>query len=204
MTERSVYKIVIMSPRTVEQYEELRETRKTKIMNVALELFANEGYYPTSISMIADKAGISKGLMYNYFESKEALIKEIMFKGIEEITKFFDPNQDGILTREEMEYFIHETFNILKENLDYWKLYFTTVLQPPVYDLIKDEVSRLMPKFASMLIRFYEQQKVENPAHEALLFGALMDGIGFNYIMAPESYPIEEIEKLVIKKVLYK
>jgi len=61
-------------PRTEKQFEEIREFRKAMIMDVALELFANEGYYPTSISKIASKAGISKGLMYNYFKSKEVLI----------------------------------------------------------------------------------------------------------------------------------
>ena len=37
-----------MAPRTPEQFEEMRETRINKIMEVALELFANEGYFQSS------------------------------------------------------------------------------------------------------------------------------------------------------------
>jgi len=42
-------------------------------MNTALQLFENNGYESTSISKIALTAGVSKGLMYNYFPSKVAL-----------------------------------------------------------------------------------------------------------------------------------
>ena len=54
-------------------------------MDVALEHFANEGYHATTINHIAKHAGISKGLMYNYFESKEALLKAIIHKSVTEV-----------------------------------------------------------------------------------------------------------------------
>ena len=99
-----------MSPRTEQQFEEIRETRKKEIMDAALELFATEGFDVTSISKIAVKAGISKGLIYNYFESKEDLIRSIIFNGMDNLMGFVDPNRDGILTREEMKYFMEEFF----------------------------------------------------------------------------------------------
>jgi len=187
-------------PRTEKQFEEIREFRKAMIMDVALELFANEGYYPTSISKIASKAGISKGLMYNYFKSKEVLITEILNIGIEKIVYFIDPDHDGILTGDEMEYFIHEIFSMVKANTDYWKLYFATMMQAPVYNLIKEKMTDILPQYMNMLVSFYERKGVENPVGEAILFGAMMDGIGFNYILSPEKFPIDEIEKLVIRR----
>ena len=74
MTERLIIKA--MSPRTKQQFEDIREEKRSLIMKVALELFAEEGYHNTSISKIASRAGISKGLLYNYFDSKEDLIKD--------------------------------------------------------------------------------------------------------------------------------
>ena len=38
----------------------------------------------TSVAKIAKEAGISKGLMYNYFESKELVIKELIMGFLEE------------------------------------------------------------------------------------------------------------------------
>ena len=44
--------------------------RKKAILDAPLQVFADEGYHNASISKIAKAAGVSKGLMYNYFESK--------------------------------------------------------------------------------------------------------------------------------------
>ena len=48
-----------MSPKTKEQVEEIRAKRMAQIKEVALELFAHDGYYNTSISKIAKAANIS-------------------------------------------------------------------------------------------------------------------------------------------------
>ena len=47
-------------------------------MDAALELFVTYGYQGTTISQIAKKASVSKGLLYNYFKSKEELLHEII------------------------------------------------------------------------------------------------------------------------------
>ena len=67
-----------MSPRSAKQFKEIRKEKKDHIMEVALELFAENGFHATSISQIAKKAGISKGLTYNYFESKKELLDELI------------------------------------------------------------------------------------------------------------------------------
>src|ERR1700691_1391867 len=64
-------------PRRPEQFEEIREKSREKILSAALELFGNKGYDATSIDSIAKKAGISKGLIYNYFESKKSILLAI-------------------------------------------------------------------------------------------------------------------------------
>ena len=125
LTERLTEKLLAMCPRTESQFEEIREKRKKEILDTALELFSNEGFATTSISKIALKAGISKGLLYNYFDSKEDLIKTIIFNGIDYLTKFVDPNMDGVLTRQELRYFIEEMFSAIRKEPYYWKLYFS-------------------------------------------------------------------------------
>ena len=105
-----------MSPRTPEQFEEMREERKAHIMNVALEHFAKEGYHKTTISHIARHAGMSKGLMYNYFTSKESLLFEIIMRSVNEMYSDFDRDKDGYLTEEEFEFFILYLF-VFRNNI---------------------------------------------------------------------------------------
>jgi len=50
-----------------------RDERRKAILDVALELFMQEGYAAASMSTIAARVGGSKGTLYNYFPSKETL-----------------------------------------------------------------------------------------------------------------------------------
>jgi len=64
-------------PRTKEAFEAMRETTKGKIEAAALSLFARKGLSVT-IDEIAKTAGLSKGLLYSHYPSKEALIAELL------------------------------------------------------------------------------------------------------------------------------
>ena len=59
--------------RTVKTVEDRRE----QIMEAALRVFAKKGFAGASNKDVADEAGITPGLIYHYFESKEALLKAI-------------------------------------------------------------------------------------------------------------------------------
>ncbi len=192
-----------MSPRTPEQFEHIRSDKKALIMSTALELFANNGYHSTSISQISKKAGISKGLMYNYFKSKETLILELLSHGLEAMVAFFDPNNDGILTEAEMESFIRNIFELMKKDTQFWKLYYSVFLQPRVFELIERKYKDLLPMFINLLADYYKAHGSKNPMNEALLFGALMDGVGFNYVMNPELYPIDDLIDTILEKFCY-
>ncbi|NPA31626.1 MAG: TetR/AcrR family transcriptional regulator [Chloroflexi bacterium] len=52
--------------------------RKTQILDAALRVFARKGFYEARMEDIAREAGLSKGLLYWYFGSKEALIETLL------------------------------------------------------------------------------------------------------------------------------
>jgi len=74
-----------MCPRTSEQFEEIRENMRRRIIVAAIECFATKGYHACSISDLAKHAGISKGLMYNYFSGKEDLLSTIFREIMDEM-----------------------------------------------------------------------------------------------------------------------
>lgn len=130
-----------MSPRTPNQFEMMREEKRNLIMDTALELFSQKGYHTTTISQIAKHAGISKGLMYNYFKSKEDLLTAIMDRSVTEIYGYFNPDHDSHLTTEEFELFIRKVFKVLHEKRQFWKLLFRIMMQPGVYEKLFGEES---------------------------------------------------------------
>lgn len=65
-----------MAPLQEDQLKDIRDERKKQIMRAAIKVFAENGIRLTKISMIAKEAGISHGLVYHYFASKEELLYE--------------------------------------------------------------------------------------------------------------------------------
>jgi AcrR family transcriptional regulator len=191
-------------PRTPKQFEKIREEKRKHIMDVALELFANEGYHSTSISMIAKKAGISKGLMYNYFDSKEDLILSILRLGMDTLIELFDPNKDGVLTGDEFDFLVEKSFDAVIDNPSYWRLYFSIIMQAGIYDLIKEMYHAALEDSMKLLIDYYKKRGVKDPLGEAILFGALMDGISMNYLLNPEMFPLEKMKQSIIDKFGHK
>lgn len=118
-----------MSPRTPQKFKEMREEKMTLIMDAALEHFANEGYFRSTISHIARHAGISKGLMYNYFDSKEALLRAIVHKSVNEIYHNLDIDKDGFLSSDEFDTFIKKLDETLKEKKVFWRLLLQLIAQ---------------------------------------------------------------------------
>lgn len=51
--------------------------KREVILQATLELISEHGFHGTSMSMIWKKAGVAAGTIYHYFDSKEALIREL-------------------------------------------------------------------------------------------------------------------------------
>lgn len=63
--------------------KEQKEMRQQQILFKAMELFVTKGYAETKISDIAEALGISVGLLFHYYESKEALYLELVKMGVQ-------------------------------------------------------------------------------------------------------------------------
>ena len=63
--------------------KEQKEVRRLQIIQTTLNLFVERGYYGTKTSQISRQAGISDGLLFHYFPTKEALLEELINIGLE-------------------------------------------------------------------------------------------------------------------------
>lgn len=62
--------------------EEQKELRRKEILNAALNLFIQKGYGGTRIADIAKEVGMSVGLLFHYYESKEKLYEALIEIGV--------------------------------------------------------------------------------------------------------------------------
>jgi AcrR family transcriptional regulator len=59
-------------------YQRRKEERPQEITAAALKAFAENGYSATRVDDVAKRAGVSKGLLYLYFKTKEELFKSVI------------------------------------------------------------------------------------------------------------------------------
>lgn len=64
------------------RWKRRKEARPQELTAAALDLFVEKGYAATRLDEIAARAGVSKGTLYLYFESKEELFKAVIREGL--------------------------------------------------------------------------------------------------------------------------
>ncbi len=96
-------------PRTPAQNKAIKDKRKKRLLEIALKIFAYQGYDDVTIDDITKTARCSHGLFYHYFSSKQDIFEAVVnyfvfgqsspllnseemeqYKGVEGLTKFFE------------------------------------------------------------------------------------------------------------------
>jgi len=188
-----------MAPRTARQFEEIRNTRKEQIMEAALELFAREGYHSSSVARIARYAGISKGLLYNYFTSKEDLLDSIMALGIEKFHHILEEIQHDLDTPEELMVYIHGGFEIIRREPEFYRLLFSVFFQPAVMDVSQNKYRETLEQLTREIALYFETKGDPNPIEKAMLLGNTIDGVGLSYFLAPTAVDLDKMEKIIFE-----
>ena len=72
------------------RFQRRKEDRPAEITEAAMKTFAEKGYASTRVEEVAKRAGVSKGLLYLYFRTKEDLFKAV-------IRSFVSPRLDALV-----------------------------------------------------------------------------------------------------------
>jgi AcrR family transcriptional regulator len=197
----SVQSKIDKMPRTKEQFEEIRKSSKQKILDAALEVFAKEGYHSSSVGAIAKTAGISQGLMYNYFKSKDELLHELMIGMMGNFFEEILPIKKGEkVTHKTIINMINVSIDLTLENPKFWKLYFSVFVQPDVLALVMDKIMKIAQPYFQSLTIYFKEKGEKNPVAMMRYFIAVMDGIQLHCMIDPKTFPAKNVKKLLIKQ----
>ncbi|HPR17833.1 MAG TPA: TetR/AcrR family transcriptional regulator [Candidatus Cloacimonadota bacterium] len=186
------------------KFAEMRKKSHDLIMNTALELFSQNGYQATTIDLIAKTAGISKGLLYNYFESKEKLLEAILIQGFDYFTDIIRLNQEEQTAGQKLTNLMHNFVQSLQANMSFWKLYQNIITQQSIASKLAGfnqfYQEQFFPLVMGIFLEIYQDRLSSQEIElEVLLFGSIMDGVAFDYTVMPEMYPLQTICDRVIK-----
>jgi len=187
-------------PRTEEQFREMREKTRELILDKALYLFANKGFHGTSISDIANEAGISKGLAYNYFDSKETILQAIIDRALTAGLEVMNVEKYTDDPYEQLQILITKTFDHIECEESYWRMFTALMLQPQLSSISGKMVNEFGTNAIKETIKIFKKIGIKNPETEALILDAVLDGIILHYLYFKEEYPIKKVKKQLLKK----
>src|SRR6476620_11653348 len=94
---------VVEEPRNLRQ-QQSDDTRR-RLLDGSLQLFVHTGFAGTTVRDIAKSAGVSPGLMFHYFPSKQAILQEhvrVIRSGVDEMAQRLNAASDPLETLTEI------------------------------------------------------------------------------------------------------
>ena len=139
----------------------LLEFRTTEIIDAARRVFAVRGYGGATIDAIAIEAGVAKGTVYLYFESKRELFLACLREGVEALHAEVSLQMAAAATCEaKLRAFIGGRFEYFTRNREFFRIYYTEFSQ------VIAGTANSQPEFQDL----YEEQARQ-------LEGVLLDGM---------------------------
>ncbi|WP_456290192.1 TetR/AcrR family transcriptional regulator [Paenibacillus sp. AK002] len=102
-------------PRTKEQYEEMRNATRQKIQSAGMRLFVQKGFGSTNVQDIADAAGISIGLLYRHYKTKDSLFNELVEFALNGLTQIIQTFEDADSPKKLMTQFVDEIYHDMQD-----------------------------------------------------------------------------------------
>ncbi len=164
-----------------------KERTRKKILKFSLALFSLHGYQGATIRMLAKKAGISLGLTYNYFRSKEDLLRQLVEDGIKVKLEQIKANytaQNGL------DGLVDAVFENYQGDPIFWRLLQSIKMQPDVMKLVQEEYQ---PFPAWLNAEVKKVLRIQKKVHDPELVLAAIDGIADHYLMDTENYALNKV-----------
>lgn len=181
-----------MAPKSEEQLEELRRKRSQSIIRAALKLFAENGVTNTSISQIAREAGISKGLIYNYFDGKHQLLQKVIQEGMKKMPLDIPPPGDKDQSARQLEFILDEILESAMDDRIFWKFYAELLLQLIRDEALAAEFEDEFDAYLTLFVNLLRQMGEPEAEIRGRMLAAQLDGILLHGLYYKE-YPLESI-----------
>ncbi len=172
---------------------------KQKLYDAAMRLFESQGYFATTVEQITVEAGVSKGLVYNYFESKEALLAGLIAETTEKMESVAGSLSTGESVEESLSGFIDQFLNYLKTEKHFLKLQLTLLMMPELRAIVAEPQKARADALLRLVTNWFRQAGHTEPKNRARMFMALMDGIALHYLSTYERYPLNAMKPQLMK-----
>ena len=168
--------------------------RLERIKQAALHLFSKKGFHAVSVSQVAKEASVSKGLIYNYFESKEELLLGVMndlmhakTDIVEQAMQFEDP-------KDELRFFLDQFFETLDGRLSFLKMTIPLAMQDEPIELVHRVFQAQIEGVIQHVASVFASLGFDDAEGEVWTFSATLNGVALGLVTMGDRYPLELVK----------
>lgn len=177
---------------------EVNPDRRTQILEAAVICFAKHGFHQASMHDISAEAGISVGLIYRYFENKEAVISAMAARHKEEIHEVVERARLAPTLLESLE--ILFTAHCCEKSPKVQSafvvdLYAEAARNPHIAELVRDILATAMDGVTDVIARSPEAKNAAHgltPSEQAELIFAVARGMLMRDVLQPQELSAAE------------
>ncbi len=176
----------------------------TRLLDSALVLFSEKGYEGASIREIIERAGVTRPVLYYYFENKEHLFCRLVETWFARMAAEIDDKLDGVEgCRERLTAFITQSFDLALRSPSVVRLVFQVFLSPTLEHLQLDRDALWGPRFSQVTAIMQDGidsgvLNGENSGTLAMAFCGLMDYHVMSYVNHAEQELSEELARRLV------
>lgn len=178
----------------------MREESRARILRSALRLFGECGYDGASVRRIAEDAGVARGLLYNYFDGKEGLLRALFAESMADVRATFAAADAGATPLDRLERLLRACVDQLRRNGDFWRLSYGVRMQPAVLALLEDSLPDWTAEIRGTLAGYLAGIGVADPAVEGRVLFAIIDGVSQHYVLEPDDYPVDDVLAAILAR----
>lgn len=187
--------------RSPELAREMREAAREKILQGSLGVFATKGFHETSMEDVATAAGVSKGLAYLYFRSKDELFVSALRARIEHLFEVGNAVDRTVPAAKRLEQLVNVLFSRVRREPEVFRLYLTMSLDPSMRAVASSSMSALqapLNHYLKAVRDVFADLGSADPDLDAMIFRSTLLGVFLRYVRSIEDVPIRRISARLV------
>lgn len=139
----------------------MSQSTKEKLINSAIQIFSQKGFYNTKISDIVQNAGLAQGTFYLYFKSKEDIFMHIVLMIVDQINQTIEKySSHNDKPEKVMKLFAREIFTLLYQYKQIAYIFFFQII------CVNEEFQKIYFDTSRRIFEFYKKNLQEFPDNE--------------------------------------
>lgn len=156
-----------------------RNNRRGVILEKAAQLFATKGVAATTVREIADSVGVLSGSLYHHFESKDAIVDELLSSYLKDLrTRYHEVTRETLDPRARIERLVHVSMEAVEAHPYATEIYqndFNLLRNQPRFGYLKTYAADTRKIWLDALNRGLESGAFRNDIDPQVLYRIIRD-----------------------------